>query len=261
MTMVDIKTLSNSNLFIVGIGLLGPVGGLLVFSILHRIRRREISERVRQAGGSIFLNSFIKEYGYWWLHVPSQILIALRIHPTTITLAGLAIVMMGATFVANGWFGIGGLAILLGSLSDMLDGIVARERNLTHKAGEYVDSLVDRYTDLSVFVGLGAYCIAIPAACGVIVTAAIGSVMVSYARAKAESLAVNDVPKGPMQRAERAVLLGFGIYLSPVVSRWVHQPEQMPWLAVGICGLIAVLANISAVQMAVYTTAALRRRG
>lgn len=259
MAIEQLKQFTNSNLFILGIMLLGPIGGLVVFSVLHKRRGSAISARVKEAGGSIILSHFMKEYGYWWLQTPANILVALKVHPTHVTLGGMAVVLTGSALVGAGFFGIGGLAILLGSLSDMLDGIVARRRGLCSTAGEYIDSLVDRYTDVGVFVGLGALYRHEPLLLSAVVAAACGTVVVSYARAKAEALGIHDVPKGPMQRAERAVLLGFSIYLGPVAQGLWAPLGETPWLAVLICALIAVLANISAIQMAIYTTAALRR--
>jgi CDP-diacylglycerol--glycerol-3-phosphate 3-phosphatidyltransferase len=260
MTLLEIKAFTNGNFFTLGLMLIGPIGGLMLFSVLHHLRGGVISERVRQAGASVILNSFLKEYGYWWLQVPARILVALKVHPTQVTLGGMAVVLMGSALVGAGFMGLGGLAILLGSLSDMLDGIVARQRGLTSTAGEFIDSFVDRYTDFGVFIGLGVLYRHEPAILCAVVAAAFGAVVVSYARAKAEAVGVMDVPKGPMQRAERAVLLGFGIYLSPFALRLWAPLGATPWLAASICALIAVLANISAIQMARYTTAALRRR-
>lgn len=254
-----VKTATNSLLFTLGLMFVGPICGLVLFAIQHKRRGGAISERVRQAADSVILSHFLKEYGYWWLRGPAKVLVALKVHPTSVTLGGMVVVLVGAALVGAGFLGLGGLAILLGSLSDMLDGIVARERNLTSTAGEYVDSLVDRYTDLGVYVGLGALYVHEPLALALVVAAAWGSVVVPYARAKAEALGIRDVPKGPMQRAERAVLLGFGIYLSPAALQAWAPAGDVPWLAACICALIAVLANISAVQMASYTTAALRR--
>jgi phosphatidylglycerophosphate synthase len=260
MTLQDLRDFTNSTPFIATLMLAGPIGGLMVFTVLHKLRGSVISERVQQAGASVILSSFLKEYGYWWLQAPAGVLVALKIHPTYVTLGGMSVVLMGSALVGAGFLGLGGLAILLGSLSDMLDGIVARRLNLTSTAGEFVDSFTDRYTDLGVFVGLGAFYRHQTVILAWVVAAAIGSVLVSYARAKAESLRITDVPKGPMQRAERAVLLGFGIYLSPIAARAWAPLGATPWLAASICALIAVLANISAIQMARYTTAALRRR-
>jgi phosphatidylglycerophosphate synthase len=260
MFIEDLKVLTNSTLFTLGLMTLGPIGGLLLFTIQYHWRGQGISERVKAAGGSIILSSFLKEYGYWWLKVPARVLIALRIHPTTVTLGGMMVVLMGAAAVSRGFLGLGGLAILLGSLSDMLDGIVARARNLTSRAGEFVDSFTDRYTDLGVFAGVGAYYYSSPVLCAWVAAAALGTIVLSYGRAKAEALGIKDAPKGPIQRAERAVLLGFGIYLSPAALRLWDPLNGVAWLAISICVLIAVLANISAIQLARYTTAALRRQ-
>ena len=259
MQTFDLKAWTNGDFFIAFLALLGPVGGLLLFTVQKLAFGRPMSERARQAGGSVFLSSYLKDYGYWWLHWPSRALIAMRVHPTTITLGGMAIVWTAAGFVGAGYHALGGLWILLGSLSDMLDGIVARERNLITREGEFIDSLVDRYSDLGLFGGLVIYLRHRPELYVWVLLAGAGAAMVSYVRAKAESLGVRNVPKGSMQRAERAVYLGFGIYFSPMVARHFGAlNDPTPYLAIGICVLIAVLANISALRMAMYTVGALQ---
>lgn len=262
MQTFDLKTWTNGDLFIASLAIIGPVCGLLLFSLQKWLFGRPMSERARQAGGSLFLSTYLKDYGYWWLHWPSRGLIAMRVHPTTVTLGGMGVVWVAAGFVGAGYHALGGLWILLGSLSDMLDGIVARERGLISREGEFIDSLVDRYSDLGLFGGLVIYLRHRPELYAWVLLAGAGAAMVSYVRAKAEALGVRNVPKGSMQRAERAVYLGFGIYFSPMVARHYGAPgDQTPYLAIGICVLIALLANISALRMARYTVAALRARG
>ena len=257
----EILASSNSDAFVLFFAAIGPFGGFAVYKIQRALWPKAVHERAAAAGGSLFLSQSLKDYGYWWLHWQAKALVALRVHPTTITLAGMVIVWVAAGFVAYGYLALGGMWILLGSLSDMLDGMVARQRNMLSEAGGYVDSMVDRYSDLGLFGGLLALLWDQPPVCAVVLFAAVGAAMVSYARAKAESLGIRNVPRGMMQRAERAVYLGFGIYLSPVVSHRLNAAgDATPWLAVGVCATIAVLANLSALRMALFSVRALRER-
>lgn len=258
---LDLKEITNSPIFILFFMLTGPLGGMALFSLQNRLRgSTPDTARVRQAGGSIFLNHWIKEYGYWWLRPQVRLLVAIGATPTAVTLGGLAIVLVGCAMVGCGYFGLGGLTILLGSLSDMLDGLVARARNMGSRAGEFVDSLVDRYSDVALIGGLVLYWRHELVFCFIALLGIMGTVVVSYARAKAESLGINDVPKGPMQRAERAVYLGFGIYLSPVVAYFTEMPSKQPtyWLALFVLSVVAVMTNYSAVTMTRYITSRLR---
>lgn len=260
-TFAAFRALSNSDAFILFFATIGPFGGFAVYRLQRALRPQPAHERAVSAGGSLFLSQTLKDYGYWWLHWQARLLVAMRVHPTTVTLGGMLIVWSAAGFVAHGCLGFGGMWILLGSLSDMLDGMVARARNMLSEAGGYVDSMVDRYSDLGLFGGLLYYLRDRPSLCGIVLLAAVGATMVSYARAKAESLGIRNVPKGMMQRAERAVYLGFGTYFSPLVARHFNVPgDDTPWLAIGVCGIIAVLANLSALRMSAFVVSALRQR-
>ena len=114
--------------------------------------------------------------------------------------------------------------------------------------------MIDRYADLSVFGGLCVYYANRPALVALVVAALGGGVMVSYARAKAESLNVRDAPGGFMRRAERAVYLGFGIFFAPAVALYSEPSRAEPtyYIVLAVCALIALLANISALQISAY---------
>ena len=257
---MDLKAFTNSAPWIVGVFSV-PIVGMVLFGVLTATGGMKRSPRVQQAGGSVFLSQWIMEYGYWWLRIPSKLLIRWKISPNAITLGGLGIVFVGMVCTAFGYFGLGGPILLVGSLSDMLDGIVARERKLCSDAGEFVDAMVDRYSDIGVLGALCIYYHGVAWAQLVVLMALLGSVMVSYARAKAESLSVSDAPGGPMRRAERAVYLGFSIFLAPLLVPFTEYGAQRPiyFLALAVCAMVALVANVSAIQMSLFVTRALRR--
>jgi phosphatidylglycerophosphate synthase len=258
---MDLKTLTNSVPFVLGVFLAGPFGGMGIFALQKALRPRAYSERVQQAGGSAILNLWMKEYGYWWLRPQVRFLVWLGATPTSITVGGLAAVYLGCLATARGYFGLGGLIILIASLSDMLDGMVARQRNMCSQAGEFIDSVVDRYADLGLCAGLLAYYADQPAMVAFTTLAASGAMLVSYIRAKAESLGIWNVPSGLMQRAERAVYLGFGIFLSPVVAAYTEAPSSHPTYGLAIAAVVAVavLTHISALRMLLFTVHYLRK--
>ncbi|RYF11534.1 MAG: CDP-alcohol phosphatidyltransferase family protein [Deltaproteobacteria bacterium] len=238
-----------------------PVLAMLVFAVQTSLRGGvQVSERVRKAGGSVFLNQWVMEYGYWWLNVPVRLLVKYQITPNAITWTGCGVVFVGCVLAALGYFGLAGPLVLCGSLSDMLDGIVARERGLSSDAGEFIDSMVDRYADVALYGGLCVYYGDRAWAQGLVLFALLGTVVVSYARAKAESLGVNDAPGSPMRRAERAVYLGFSIFLAPVVSHFVERGSSRPLypLVLLACVLIGAITNLSAMQMMRHIGRALR---
>ena len=159
-----------------------------------------------------------------------------EIHPNSLTVAGFVITCAAAVALFRDNLRTGGLLILLGGLCDSIDGNMARSTGKASRFGAMFDSVIDRYSELIMFLGITVYFIPKKDyfSLGATFLALCGSIMVSYTRARAESLGFE--PKsGIMQRAERIVFMGFGALFHPLLfklSLW----------------LIAVLANITALQ-------------
>jgi CDP-diacylglycerol--glycerol-3-phosphate 3-phosphatidyltransferase len=158
----------------------------------------------------------------------------LGIQPNTITFAGLAGNLVAAIFLAQGKFLIGGLLALVMGAMDALDGGMARQRGEPTDYGAFIDSVTDRYSELILYGGLllhfsnaGDHLVVM-----LIYLAAVGSVLVSYTRARAEGLGYH-AKLGILTRAERfAVLIPSLIFSLPVVG----------------LALVALFANITAWQ-------------
>ncbi|MBR1963458.1 MAG: CDP-alcohol phosphatidyltransferase family protein [Muribaculaceae bacterium] len=146
------------------------------------------------------------------------------------------------------WVAWSGATIIIFSLFDMLDGQVARLGNMVSKFGAMYDSVLDRYCELFTLGGITYFLMATGYETGAIITflAMIGSVMVSYVRARAEGLDI-ECKIGFMQRPERVVVtslsaLGCGIYGCNAI-----QPAFDPmFILIVAMGIIAVFANITA---------------
>lgn len=158
------------------------------------------------------------------------------IHPNSLTLAGLVITCMAAVALYKGSLRTAGVLILLGGLCDSLDGSLARAAGKANRSGALLDSVIDRYSEFVMFLGIAAYFISMQNHLILVVTfiALCGSIMVSYTRARAESLGFES-KTGMMQRAERIVFLGAGALIHPMVFK------LSIWL-------VAILANITALQ-------------
>lgn len=158
----------------------------------------------------------------------------LGLMPNTITIMGLIGNTLGAVFLARGQMTVGGIIILLMGPVDALDGTMARLRGDPTDFGAFVDSVTDRYSELVIFGGLLFYFLQqgemLPAVLAYV--AAAGSVMVSYARARAQSLG-HETKIGILTRMERYLVLVPGLVFNiPVVALWI----------------LAVLANFTAIQ-------------
>jgi CDP-diacylglycerol--glycerol-3-phosphate 3-phosphatidyltransferase len=162
----------------------------------------------------------------------------LGLTPNTMTLIGLFGNMIGAFFLARGQMTIGGLFIFLMGPVDALDGTMARLRGESGVYGAFVDSVTDRYSELVIFGGLVYYFASIGDTHGAILAyaAAAGSVLVSYVRARAQSLGY-EAKVGYFTRMERYLVLAPLLVLN------------LPFWAVLI---VAIGANITAVQRIIH---------
>jgi phosphatidylglycerophosphate synthase len=139
-----------------------------------------------------------------------------RISPNQITLAGFVLTIIAAFTLAFSLFW-GGLLTLVAGLFDMLDGVVARTQNKSTEFGAFFDSVMDRYSDGALFLGLGWYFLRAGSYMGLFLSLAtmIGALLVSYTRARAEGLG-KDCKVGIMERPERIILMAFG-----AITGWI----------------------------------------
>ncbi len=162
-----------------------------------------------------------------------------KIHPNVLTFLGLVINMAAAALLAVGRFRLAGAVIIGAGLFDMVDGRVARETNRVTRFGGFFDSVLDRYSDLALLVGMLVWYGSINRPFYVVLTAIAmtGSVMVSYTRARAE----NTIPTckvGFMERPERVVLV--------IIGALFLRMAQVLWV-------IAVLSNLTVVHRMIFT--------
>ena len=162
-----------------------------------------------------------------------------RIHPNVLTFMGLVINIVAAVLFARGKFLTAGLVVIGAGLFDMVDGRVARESNRVTRFGGFFDSVLDRYSDLCLLIGLLVYYASIDRYFYVVLTAVVmmGSVMVSYTRARAE----NTIPKckvGFLERPERIVLI--------LIGALFNRMAPVLWV-------IAVLSTVTVIHRMIYT--------
>jgi len=201
--------------------LLGVVGflmtTLLVFTARALVRGRPHTPDIDKRERTI-LAKFFQEWWVWLYSPVEQFCLRLRISPDAITLVSTAAAAAAGVLMGLGHLSVGGWLYLFGASLDFIDGRVARATGRASKAGAFLDSTLDRVAELVVFGGLAVYFRATPylyAAIG----AAGASLLVSYARARGESLDAGDVVKvGGMQRPERIFVSGLACALSPIVD-------------------------------------------
>ena len=144
----------------------------------------------------------------------AHLFIRLGCKPDWLTLMGL-VMNLGATVAfAKGYLHWGALIMMVAGLCDILDGQVAREGRKETKFGALLDSTTDRYSEIFIYFGIGAYLIGRDewVVTGILFFAITGSLMVSYVRARAEGLG-EDCKVGFMQRPERLTALALASLL------------------------------------------------
>jgi phosphatidylglycerophosphate synthase len=240
-----------SSYFIVMLGL---------FELRTRIYGLPADADVERRSASKLLGRYLRHYLMWVLRPYERALIWLGVSPNSITFASLLTAGLSAWALATGRFALGGWLFLFTGILDIFDGRVARATGKVSAGGAFFDSVMDRYAEMVVFGGL-AYFYRDSWAMLVVLAAALGSVMVSYTRARAEGLGIDDVNIGTMQRPERLFYLGLTTALAPIFETLVgHGAFPLFAPTVVALGLLALSANLTAVRRILHTLARLESR-
>jgi CDP-diacylglycerol--glycerol-3-phosphate 3-phosphatidyltransferase len=159
--------------------------------------------------------------------------------PNQVTVAGVALTFFAAGLVAFGHLRWAGVVLIFAGTCDILDGALARSTNKSYSYGAFLDSTVDRYSEGAVYLGLAAYFLSVDGPWErwlVLATLAAlaGSFLVSYVRARAQSLGFA-CKSGLFQRPERVVVTVIGLLFGGYVLY-------------GVVILLAIVTNITALQ-------------
>ncbi len=152
-----------------------------------------------------------------------RVCVVLRIHPNYLTLTGVLVNVVAAYALGLDSFAIAGVLMIVANIFDYIDGKVAREMNAETLFGGFWDSVMDRFSDITLFIGL-VYLYAKANRVDYVIITALAmmfSVMTSYTRARAESL-IEKCKVGFMERPERIVLFMIGAFTNRMAGvLWV----------------------------------------
>jgi phosphatidylglycerophosphate synthase len=159
----------------------------------------------------------IEPFTSWILSKIASFLSSLHLTPNILTISGVFLNAIVSFVILEGRFFLAGWLYLVVSMTDLLDGILARQENLASRFGGFLDSVMDRFGDAVIFTGLLLhYAIIHNVPCVLLALAALcGAMITSYTRARAEVL----IPKckvGFMERPERVFLLAIGLIFDRV---------------------------------------------
>lgn len=158
------------------------------------------------------LTDFLRTQATVITHPIARVLEKLGLHPNTVTLLGLLLNIGTGAVIASGRLVLGGVFVLLASAVDSLDGALARVSGAKSRFGAFLDSTLDRISEGALLFGLLAWLLRQGATTEIYLVFLIllGSVMVSYTRARAEGVGYT-CKVGILTRLERVVLLGAGL--------------------------------------------------
>ena len=180
------------------------------------------------------LSDVVRKYSRVFLEPLARFISRTGISPNVITVIGF-LLMAGVAFVlARGYLVWGGLLIIAAALFDAIDGTLARMMGRTSRFGAFLDSTLDRFSEAIIFLGLFIYLIEQDQKIELILIYAtvVGSMMVSYARARAEGIGV-PLKDGLFTRFERIFILVVGLLFNQLtLALWV----------------LAIFTNLTAIQ-------------
>jgi len=231
------------------------IASMPVYALLGRRPDPDASRR-----GSSFLmgaGDFLVHWFMWFMSPAERLFLRLGWPADVFNFAGLLFGLLAGVAIGRGDLPLGAWMLTLTSVCDILDGRIARATRSTSDYGGFLDSTLDRFVESFAFIGFAVYLRHLPVGPAVATAALAGSLMVSYARARGESLGVT-CKEGLMQRAERLVLMILACLLDGVVVGATHH--QRGRLVFWAMVLIGVGTLITAVHRTAWISLRLRAR-
>lgn len=228
--------------------------GLVAYSVRCTIYGRFRDAEIDARGSSVLLNNWARTYFAWVMRPVWHFLEIAEIPPNAVTSVSVLLAIAAGVAAALGQFSLGGWLYLCSGICDFLDGRLARATGKATASGAALDSILDRYSEGAMLIGLAWYYRGSWVLLGVLAFLA-GSFLVPYVRARGEGLGIH-LKVGLMQRPERVVILGIAVAFSPVVEALLGEEPEHPlyWLTVVVVMLLAVSTQFTAAHRLVATT-------
>jgi len=203
------------------------------------------------------LGNFLVHWFMWVIGPIERLSLALRLTPDFFNWLGLFLGALAGGLFAFGHLGWGGVVVLLGGICDVMDGRLARSMKLASSYGAFIDSTLDRFVEVFVFLGLVFFLRDTEWGPLLAAGAITGSLLVSYTRARGESQGVL-CKEGLMQRAERIALLVFAVFFDGPITLSLGLAQGS--VVVVILALIAAGTFATAFHRALWIGTRLRER-
>jgi CDP-diacylglycerol--glycerol-3-phosphate 3-phosphatidyltransferase len=231
-------------------------GSMAVYGLLGRKRDRDADGK----GAQLFLGvgDFLLHWFLWAIDPTVSLSIRLGLTPDFYNFAGLLLGVLSGVFIAVGQLPLGGWAIALGGVCDILDGRIARVTGVASAYGDFIDSTFDRFVEVFAFLGFIVLLRNSPYGPFLASAAMAGSLLVSYARARGEVLGVN-CSGGLMQRGERLLLTCLACLFDPLLASLLGW--RVGTLTQWMLALVAVTTFATSVHRVVWIAGRLRPAG
>jgi len=218
------------------------VGGLLAYGVRCAAAGPYRDQEIEARGSSLLLGSLARNYFAWMMRPIWTALLRAHVPANAVTSVSVLLAMGAGVSVAMGHFSLGGWLYLCSGACDFLDGRLARASGNTTAAGAALDSVLDRYSEAAMLVGLAWYYHDAWVLLAVLALMA-GSFLVPYARARGEALGI-DMKVGLMQRPERVVILGVATAFGPMFDRWLTKPaDGQPFYLLTVAAIVLLAVS------------------
>jgi phosphatidylglycerophosphate synthase/putative flippase GtrA len=221
--------------------------GLGIFLVRVATRGLPRDAETERRGRSLLVGFVLRHYFFWAVRPFWVVLLRSGVPATAITTLSVLLGAGAGLAVAADRFALGGWLFLIAGILDAMDGRIARARNEATHAGAAMDSVLDRYTDSAILMGLAwhyrATWVLLPT-----LAALVGTALVPYVRARAEGLGVA-LRGGAMPRLERVLFLGIPVAMSPVLDALLFPVDAhaMHWVAVAGIVFVGVGSHATAI--------------
>jgi phosphatidylglycerophosphate synthase/putative flippase GtrA len=225
----------------------------LVYLVRVAVKGQYHDAEIEARGSSLLAGMFFRQWFGWVMQPAWKLVVRSGVPATAITTLSVLLATAAGVSTSTGRFALGGWLYIFAGMCDFLDGRLARATKTVSPAGAALDSILDRYSDSAVLVGLAWY---YRDSWVLIATqlALVGSSIIPYIRARGEAIGVSLKEVGLMQRAERVMYLGVAVAMSPVLEVAINADEPHPLHRLAIVGvvLLAVSTQITALQRFIH---------
>ncbi len=232
--------------------------GLVAYMFRVAVRGRYHDAEIEARGASALIGMGARSYFAWVTRPLWAVFKKFDIPPNAVTTLSVFLASAAGVSIAVGRFSLGGWLYLFAGTCDFIDGRLARATGQASPAGAALDSVLDRYAESAVLVGLAWYYRESWVLLAVLATL-VGSFLVPYIRARGEGLGV-EVKVGLMQRPERLVMLGIGVAFSPIIEAILVPSETQPIHRLAVLTIVglAITTQLTAIRRLFHVLAELQ---